>query len=124
MAQSGLKQVFLALLLLVFLNQWTVASTMHCISPGQDPHAAHALAENTHHAHDEPMAIDLVSSETVFDCCKAVNHCLSGGCLLPLMALDVLMTASPVPPLTIASLYETTTPPSPISSLYRPPIFR
>lgn len=132
MAHSNMKQALFALLLLVFLNQWTVASTMHCVSSVSDLHADHAMAEESHHAHrahhgelmEMPMAMDPVSSDTVSDCCGTVDHCLSGGCLLPPVAHDVSTADSPVPLFTIASLYEITLPPRPISSLYRPPIFR
>lgn len=132
MAHSHLKQVHLALLLLVFLSQWTLASTMHCVSSVSDLHAGHAMAQESHHVHhahyeelmEMPTAMDPLSVETVADCCGTVDHCLSGGCLLPPVAHDVSKWDSPVPLPIIASLYEITAPSRPISSLYRPPIVR
>ena len=124
MAQFGLKQALLALLLLVFLNQWVAASTMHCVSSQPDPHATHAMEGGIHHAnHGEPRASEEASPDTAFDCCKMVNHCLSGSCLVPPMAHDVSL-ATAVSQSAIMPFSDNTAPPSPISSRYRPPIFR
>ena len=124
MAHFGLKQALLALLLLVFLNQWVAASTMHCVSSRPDPHAVHTMEEGTRHAHHgEPQASEEASPETAFDCCEMVNHCLSGSCLVPPMAHDV-SPATAVSQSAIMPFSDNTALPSPISSLYRPPIFR
>lgn len=135
MASSGLKQAFLAFLFLAFLNQWAAASTMHCVSATADAHPSHTkprsadvTAEDPHHAHhghhsDEPMAMGDLPLEKSFDCCKTNDHCFSGGCLVPPIAPDLVLSSAQSQ-LTLSHVALNTSPTSPISSLYRPPIFR
>lgn len=130
MTKTGYKNIFIALLLLAFTCQSFAALVMSCQFESQMSHSMNMdyMAEMDHANmarmdHSE-MAGDLKTDTTTSDdCCKAMGHCLSGGCSLANLennfALSFAVLSSDA-----ARLYISVLPSPLISSLYRPPIFR
>lgn len=115
----------IALLLLALISQSVTAMTMTCeLQQGDDSHGmmamAHAMADMHHHTGTSAQAEDL---NHLSDCCNAMGHCLSVSCSLP--AFNHFLSLTPIFATTAATdVYSSQFPVQPVSSLYRPPIFR
>ena len=77
-----------------------------------------------HHDMSQMDAQDnVMDMKTTHDCCKTMGHCSSSSCSAPALSYNVFF-AIQADTSTNASGYHQHIPNSPISSLYRPPIFR
>jgi hypothetical protein len=117
----------IALLVLVFLNQSLAVVAMPCQSMAETPNAHEAMdhaAMGMHHDMSQMAQSDKSSDlAQAHDCCKTMGHCSSSSCSLPALSynlpVNVLFETS-----LIADLYRDQMPKTPVSSFYRPPIFR
>lgn len=128
----------IALLALVFVGQSLAAVAMPCrmmeiAQIGMNHEMNHSMAEMDHSAmdhsmmnmhHDMSQMDDNQSGDmnSTHDCCKTIGHCSSGSCSAPAMTyhLELNLAANN---LLLVNGYHQHIPNSPISSLYRPPIF-
>lgn len=118
------------LLVLVFLGQSSATMAMPCQSMAATSSGVHDMAAMDHsmvgmHHDMSHMAQPDKSSHAsqAHDCCKTMEHCSSSGCSLSAVSHGVSVTAlSATSP--IVGAYSNRAPIAPVSSLYRPPIFR
>ncbi len=78
----------------------------------------HDMAAMDHQSHEKPSH----SSHTSFDCCKAMGHCLFGGCSLAAANKDNFFSVQKQTPLAV-DFYSRNTPAPLAAPHYRPPIF-
>lgn len=100
---------------------------MKCELPQQD--VSHESMGMAHAMSDMPHEMGVMSTETDAsdhnsDCCNTMEHCVSGSCLLPALGHH-LFSLTPILATTAADdVYDRKFSVQPVSSLYRPPIFR
>lgn len=119
------KSLFFALLLLALISQSVTAVTMKCeLQQRGDSHTmvgmTHTMSDMSHEMVMSTQAEDLSHAS---DCCNTMEHCVSGSCSLP--AFGHFLSLNPILATTAAvDVYSSKVPVKPVSSLYRPPIFR
>lgn len=119
------KSLFFALLLLALISQSVTAVTMKCElqQRGDSPimvGMTHTMSDMSHEMVMSTQAEDLSQAN---DCCNTMEHCVSGSCSLP--AFGHVLSLTPILATTAAvDIYSSQFPVKPVSSLYRPPIFR
>jgi hypothetical protein len=123
----------IALLALVFIGQSLTVAAMPCqfmdatpinMSHEQMNHPMDHSMMDMHHdmSHMDDVQNQPGDMKTTHDCCKTLGHCPSGNCSAPTMSYNLILKLPSNKPL-IASGYHQRIPNSPVSSLYRPPIF-
>ena len=121
---------FIALLALVFLGQSLAVAAMPCqmMDAAPESHEVnHDMGQMDHSMHHDMSQMDHSQNpsgdmNTIHDCCKTLGHCSSSSCSAPGMTYDLTFNLSSNN-LLVASGYHQHIPNSPVSSLYRPPIF-
>jgi hypothetical protein len=119
------KSLFFAFLLLALISQSVTAVTMKCELQQQGD--SHTMVGMTHTmsdmSHEMVMSTQAKDLNHVSDCCNTMEHCVSGSCSLP--AFSHFLSLTPILATTTAvDIYSSKFPVKPVSSLYRPPIFR
>lgn len=130
----------IALLVLVFFGQSLTVAAMPCqfmdVSPAGHKmnHSMddmnHSMDDMNHSMagmHHDMNQMDGDQNESgnmnsAHDCCKTLGHCSSSSCSAPAMSYHLELNL-PANNILIAGQYHQHIPNSPISSLYRPPIF-
>lgn len=139
MQKARLHKFIALLLLLAFTSQTMATAAMSCERKNEagsqnismtemdvsamdmnkinhsDPamaHMHHQMSE-TNHAQNQHQK---------FDCCKTMDHCLTGGCTLAAVSSDITLPLNKADS-AVEDFYLGIAPTPLISSLYRPPIF-
>lgn len=119
----------IALLSLVFFSQSLAVVAMPCQFMDVMPmsHEMESMEHSMtgmHHDMSQMDALDEVRDiKTIHDCCNTIGHCSSNSCSAPALNYSLAFTAQSDTSVNTNG-YHQYIPSSPISSLYRPPIFR
>lgn len=120
----------IALLILIFLGQSLAVVAMPCQLMETSSANDHDMTAIDHSMMGMPHDMSQMgSSDTnsdfnqTHDCCKTMSHCSSSSCSLPALAYSLSVNAL-IENSLVTDSYNNQTPKSPVSSLYRPPIFR
>lgn len=120
----------IALLVLVFLGQSLAVVAMPCqlMETGSaTDHDMVAMDYSMMGMHHDMSQMDQskksLDMSKVHDCCKTMGHCISSSCSVPALSYNLTVRSSNNSDL-IVDLYSPKIPKSPVTSLYRPPIFR
>lgn len=119
----------IALLTFVFLGQSLAVVAMPCPVMDVVPmsHEMDSMDHSMMGRHHDMSQMDtqdkVMDIKSIHDCCKTIGHCSSSSCSAPALNYSLAFAAQSDTSVNTNG-YHQYIPSSPISSLYRPPIFR
>lgn len=119
----------IALLTMVFLGQSLAVAAMPCQLMDVAPmsHNMESMDHSMLGMHHDMSQMDTqenaMDMKTTHNCCKTMGHCSSSSCSAPALSYSIAFAIQSDASLNTNS-YHQHIPSSPVSSLYRPPIFR